>query len=67
MLNFYPWGLSINVVTPLAVDQTQVTFLPYVWDASKLDAGAGGDLDRVEREDEAVVERVQVGIRSRLC
>jgi choline monooxygenase len=66
MLNFYPWGLSINVVTPLAVDQTRVTFLPYVWDPSKLDAGAGGDLDRVEREDEAVVEAVQLGVRSRL-
>jgi choline monooxygenase len=66
MLNFYPWGLSINVVTPLAADQTRVTFLPYVWDPSKLDAGAGGDLDRVEREDEAVVEAVHVGIRSRL-
>jgi choline monooxygenase len=66
MLNFYPWGLSINVVTPLAVDRTRVTFLPYVWDASKLGAGAGGDLDRVEREDEAVVESVEVGVRSRL-
>ncbi len=66
MLNFYPWGLSINVVTPLAVDQARVTFLPYVWDQSKLEAGAGGDLDRVEREDEAVVEAVQVGVRSRL-
>lgn len=66
MLNFYPWGLSINVVTPLAVDRTRVTFLPYVWDPSKLDAGAGGDLDRVEREDESVVEGVQQGVRSRL-
>lgn len=66
MLNFYPWGLSINVVTPLAVDRTRVTFLPYVWDPSKLDDGAGSDLDRVEREDEAVVETVQAGVRSRL-
>jgi choline monooxygenase len=65
MLNFYPWGLSVNVVRPLAPDLTKVTFIPYVWDESKLDRGAGGALDRVEREDEAVVELVQRGVRSR--
>lgn len=66
MLNFYPWGLSINVVKPLAVDRTRVSFLTYVWDAGKLDTGAGAGLDRVEREDEAIVECVQKGVRSRL-
>ncbi len=66
MFNFYPWGLSINVVRPLAVDRTRVSFLSYVWDPSKLDQGAGAGLDRVEREDEAVVEAVQRGTRSRL-
>ena len=66
MLNFYPWGLSINVVRPLGVDRTRVSFLSYVWDESKLDAGAGAGLDRVEREDEAIVEAVQRGLQSRL-
>jgi choline monooxygenase len=66
MLNFYPWGLSVNVVRPLAVDRTRVSFLSYVWDESKLDRGAGSGLDRVEREDEAIVESVQRGVRSRL-
>ncbi|MHB8636928.1 MAG: aromatic ring-hydroxylating oxygenase subunit alpha [Fimbriimonadaceae bacterium] len=65
MFNFYPWGLSINVVKPLAQDVTKVSFLPFVWDASKLGAGVGSSLDRVEREDEAVVELVQKGVRSR--
>ncbi|HLK14207.1 MAG TPA: aromatic ring-hydroxylating dioxygenase subunit alpha [Fimbriimonadaceae bacterium] len=65
MFNFYPWGLSINVVRPLAADLTKVSFLPYVWDASKRGAGAGSALDRVEREDEVVVELVQKGVRSR--
>ncbi|HRF58426.1 MAG TPA: aromatic ring-hydroxylating dioxygenase subunit alpha [Fimbriimonadaceae bacterium] len=65
MFNFYPWGLSINVVRPLAPDLTKVTFIPYVWDASKIGRGAGAALDRVEREDEAVVELVQKGVRSR--
>lgn len=66
MINVYPWGISVNVVKPLAPDRTKVSFLSYVWDASRLDAGAGSGLDRVEREDEAVVESVQRGVRSRL-
>jgi choline monooxygenase len=66
MLNFYPWGLSINVVKPLAADRTRVSFLAWVWDPERLDRGAGAGLDRVEREDEAVVESVQRGVRSRL-
>lgn len=64
MFNVYPWGLSINVVKPLAVDRTRVSFLSYVWDPAKLDAGAGAGLDRVEREDEAVVEATMRGVRS---
>jgi choline monooxygenase len=65
MFNFYPWGLSLNVVEPLDIAQTQVRFLVYVWDESKLEQGAGAGLNQVEMEDEAVVEQVQRGIRSR--
>jgi len=65
MFNIYPWGLSMNVVRPFAVDHTRVSFLSYVWDESKLGAGAGAGLDRVEREDEAIVEAVQKGVKSR--
>jgi choline monooxygenase len=66
MLNVYPWGVSVNVVTPLAVDRTRVSFLPFVWDENARTDGAGSGLDRVEREDEAIVEAVQRGVRSRL-
>lgn len=66
MLNFYPWGLSVNVVKPLGVDRTRVSFLSYVWKPGLVDRGAGAALDRVEREDEEVVEAVQRGVRSRL-
>ncbi len=65
MFNFYPWGLSVNLVEPLDPGRTKVTFRSYVWDASKLDQGAGSGLDKVELEDEAVVEGVHRGIRSR--
>jgi choline monooxygenase len=66
MLNVYPWGLSINLVQPQAVDRTRVRFLAWVWDAARLGGGASADLDRVEREDEVVVESVQRGVSGRL-
>lgn len=65
MLNFYPWGISVNVVRPVSHDRSVVEFLSYVSDESKLSDGAGADLHGVELEDEAVVESVQRGIRSR--
>ena len=39
--------------------------MTYISDESKLEQGAGADLDKVKLEDEAVVENVQKGIRSR--
>ena len=64
MLNFYPWGLSVNLVEPRGAQKTSVAFRSYVWDESKLDGGAGSGLDRVQAEDEAIVEAVQRGVRS---
>ncbi|MDX1502034.1 MAG: SRPBCC family protein [Thermoanaerobaculia bacterium] len=66
MLNFYPWGLSVNAVRPLSPTRTRVSFRSYVWKPELLDRGAGAELDRVEREDEEVVEAVQVAVGSRL-
>jgi choline monooxygenase len=65
MFNFYDWGISVNVVRPVTTSRSVVEFLTYVSDETKLGSGAGADLDRVELEDEAVVESVQRGIRSR--
>jgi choline monooxygenase len=65
MFNFYPWGLSINIVRPITKARTKVSFLTYIFDESKLEKGAGALLDKVEREDEFVVEGVQKGVSSR--
>ncbi|MES2959392.1 MAG: SRPBCC family protein [Pseudomonadota bacterium] len=65
MLNFYPWGLSINLVQPLAPGRTRVSFRAYVARPDLLGQGAGAALDQVEFEDEAAVQSVQRGIRSR--
>jgi choline monooxygenase len=66
MINVYPWGLSVNAVTPLAVDRSRISFVTWVWDESKRGKGAGADLHAVELEDEAIVEDVQRGVRSPL-
>jgi choline monooxygenase len=65
MMNFYPWGLSVNIVKPVSIGETRVSFLTYVSDAAKYNLGAGAGLDTVEMEDEEVVEAVQKGVRSR--
>jgi choline monooxygenase len=66
MVNVYPWGISVNVVQPLSADRTRVRFLHYAWDPGRMANSAGSAIDRVEREDEAVVESVQRGTRAAL-
>jgi choline monooxygenase len=65
MFNFYPWGLSINIVKPYSLNKTKVSFITYIYDESKLHEGAGALLDKVEREDEFVVEGVHKGLQSK--
>lgn len=65
MLNFYPWGLSVNLVIPQTPSLTRVVYHGFVGDMSKIGQGAGGDLDKVEAEDQFVVEACQKGISSR--
>lgn len=65
MFNFYPWGLSLNVVVPLAKDRTRITYITYVMDETKLATGAGANVDKTEREDQNIIEQVQKGIQSR--
>lgn len=65
MLNLYPWGVSVNVVLPKGTAKTEVRYLTYICDESRVGEGAGSDLDTVELQDQAVVASVQKGIRSR--
>ena len=66
MLNFYPWGISVNVVDPLNVSQTNITYYGLVCDSSKIGIGAGGELDTVEHEDQWIVESCNTGMKSKL-
>ncbi len=65
MFNFYPWGLSVNIVKPHSVSKTKVSFITYVYDETKYGEYEGLLVDKVEREDEFVVEGVYQGLHSR--
>ena len=64
MFNFYPWGLSLNIVRPLSVNTTEIKYFGFVKDSSLQSKGAGGDLDKVELEDQFIVESCQKGMES---
>jgi len=66
MLNFYPWGMSLNLVEPRGVDRTRVRFETWISDRAAFESSNAGDLDAIEFEDEEVVTDVQRGMRSRL-
>lgn len=66
MLNFYTWGLSVNIVEPQGLDKTRVVFKTFRFQDER---GAGFDKQSIhdtELEDEEVVERVHKGLKSRL-
>lgn len=66
MLNFYPWGLSVNVVRPVSRERTIVDYVTFIGDESRAGRGAGADLGSVEIEDQSVVESVHRGVFSGL-
>ena len=65
MLNFYSWGLSINIVEPITTDRTRVKFLTFPINQVDELKESILDLIQVEYEDQAVVESVCKGIKSR--
>jgi len=65
MFNFYPWGLSVNVVMPVSHKRCRILYRGYVKDAELAGQGAGSVLDTVEHQDQWVIEEVQKGMASR--
>ena len=51
---------------PINPTKTTISYYTFVSDESKVGVGAGGDLETVELEDQAIVESVQKGLRSKL-
>ena len=65
MLNFYSWGVSVNIIEPISKEKTRVRFLSYSPPGVKQPAEGEASLERVELEDQSVVTSVQKGIKSR--
>lgn len=66
MLNFYPWGVQLNVIQPVKKDFTKVKFYHYIYNESLWKQMDGEQVaEKTEREDEWVVEGVQKGLQSR--
>ena len=66
MFNFYPWGLSLNVVEPRTNRKTLVRFRSYTYGEKRDLQAQAAVLHQTEMEDERVVERVHLGLKSRL-
>ena len=65
MLNFYSWGLSINIIEPISKDRTKIRFLSYPIKNKQQPSVGDAKLSNVEKEDQKVVLNVQKGIESR--
>ncbi len=64
MLNFYPWGLSMNIVEPLEYNRTAIRYRTYYFGDTTFHREVNR-IDQTEMEDDAVVESVQQGLQSR--
>ena len=65
MLNFYSWGLSINIIEPLSKNKSRIRFLSYPIKNNIQPIDIGSSLDKVEEEDQDIVCNVQEGIKSK--
>ena len=65
MLNFYNWGISINIIEPINKEKTKIRFLSYPINGKKQPSNSGASLDKVEKEDQDIVLSVQKGIKSK--
>ena len=64
MLNFYSWGLSLNIIEPMAVNKTKIKFLSFPIKGKKQPLDTDSSLNIVEKEDQEVVINVQKGMSS---
>ena len=65
MLNFYKWGISINIIEPLGKEKTRIKFISISSKGHKQSSGDSNSIDQIEIEDQKVVLNVQKGIKSK--
>ena len=62
MFNFYPWGVSLNIVEPVNLNKTKIQFLTFVNKNEPTPDLSG--IHQTELEDELIVEAVHRGMQS---
>ena len=65
MLNFYSWGMSINIIEPVSLNKTRIRFLSFPLNNYEQPDQGSASLEQIEMEDQQVVLNVQKGIQSR--
>ena len=62
MLNFYSWGLSINIIEPISKNKTRIKYMIYNLKGESIPKKTSSSVDAVELEDQEVVLSVQKGV-----
>jgi len=62
MMNFYSWGLSVNIIEPISINKTKISFLSYPIKGKEQPQDTDSSLVKVEKEDQEIVINVQKGI-----
>ena len=65
MLNYYSWGLSINIIEPISTNKTRIKYLVYNLKGKEIPLDSKSSVDTVELEDQKVVLSVQKGMKSK--
>ena len=65
MLNFYKWGISVNIIEPLDKEKTRIRFISLPIKGYKQSSGDHNSVNHIEFEDQKVVLDVQKGIKSK--
>ena len=64
MINFYTWGVSVNIVEPVDAFNTKIIYETFPFDNDGVNDEEAAVLDSTEMEDEEIVLAVQEGVGS---
>ena len=64
MLNFYSWGLSINIIEPIDLYNTRIKFISFPIKGLSQVEKSDSSITEVEKEDQNIILKVQKGIAS---
>ena len=66
MINFYTWGISLNVIQPISVQKTRVHYKTFLLKGKTMESYDDTAIGDTELEDQEIVMDVQKGVKSML-